>query len=78
MPLITEESSKKFEHHWKKLLQDKQQVTFECETKLRWQHRNLTTGEVLEGPRWLLISAFPEFEEDGTLKSAWGCNVDVR
>jgi hypothetical protein len=78
VPLVTEESLGNFQHHWAKLIEHKKSVTFECQFKSRWRSVNSTTGEVLEGPRWFLISALPEFGEDGKMTKAWGCNVDVR
>ncbi|KAF2424210.1 hypothetical protein EJ08DRAFT_595273 [Tothia fuscella] len=77
MPLITESSLDTFQRHWAQLMNGKQPVTFEIQFKSRWKHRDADTGEVLEGHRWFLISAFPEFGEDGNLTKAWGCNVDV-
>jgi hypothetical protein len=59
-------------------MESQQPVNFEVEFKARWRHENPDTGEVLEGHRWFLISAFPEFGPDGALTKAWGCNVDVR
>jgi hypothetical protein len=78
MPLVTDDSLDMFQRHWAQLLLDKQPVTFECQFKSRWQHTNPDTGELLEGGRWFLISACPEFGEDGKIMGAWGCNVDVR
>jgi PAS domain-containing protein len=78
IPLVTEESLGNFQDNWAKLIEHKQPVTFECQFKSRWRSVNSTTGEVLEGPRWFLISALPEFGENGEMTKAWGCNVDVR
>jgi hypothetical protein len=78
VPLVTEESLDNFQRNWTKLIKHQQPVTFECQFKSRWRSVNPTTGEVLEGPKWFLISALPEFGEDGTMTKAWGCNVDVR
>jgi hypothetical protein len=78
IPLVTEESLGNFQHHWAKLIEHKKPVTFECQFKSRWRQVNPTTGEVLEGARWFLISALPEFGDDGEMIKAWGCNVDVR
>lgn len=77
-PLVTESSLANFERHWGRLMVSQKPVTFEVEFKARWRQENPDTGEVLEGQRWFLISAFPEFDEDGVLDKAWGCNVDVR
>jgi hypothetical protein len=78
VPLVTEESLQKFAHHWNLLMTEHQPVTFECQFKTRWRSKDPKTGEIMEGPRWFLISALPELAEDNiTLKSAWGCNVDV-
>lgn len=77
MPLVTDESLEEFKVHWGKLMVDKVPVNFECQFKARWNAPDPVTGEQLEGGRWFLITAFPEFGEDGTLKSAWGCNIDI-
>lgn len=58
-------------------MENHQPITLECEFKARWHSRDSTTGQHLEGARWFLISAFPEFADDGSLKSAWGCNVEL-
>jgi PAS domain-containing protein len=78
IPLVTEESLGNFQRNWAKLIEHQQPVTFECQFKSRWRSVNSVTGEVLEGPRWFLISALPEFGDDGEMTKAWGCNVDVR
>jgi hypothetical protein len=77
VPLITDESIAEFARKWDNLMKDHQPITLECEFKARWRSRDPVTGQQLEGARWFLISAFPEFAEDGSLKSAWGCNVDL-
>jgi hypothetical protein len=74
---ITDESVAEFSRQWKRLMEDHQPITLECQSKALWRSRDPTTGQRLEGARWFLISAFPEFAEDGSLKCAWGCNVDV-
>jgi hypothetical protein len=74
MPFVTDESLASFAHYWRMLMEDRQPVTFECQFKAQWKSRDPTSGESIEGPRWFLISAWPEFDEDGSLKSAWGKN----
>jgi hypothetical protein len=78
MSFIADESVANFAQHWKRLMDDHLPITFECQFRGRWRSFDPATGERLEGARWFLISAFPEYAEDGSLKSAWGCNVDVR
>jgi hypothetical protein len=77
MPLVSEESIAKFERHWATLIQHQQPVTFEVQFKSQWKYLVPSTGELLTGNRWFLVSAFPEFAEDGSFTKAWGCNVDV-
>lgn len=77
IPLITEASLVEFAGKWDKLMKSHQPITLECEFKARWHSRDPVTGQMLEGAKWFLISAFPEFADDGSLKSAWGCNVEL-
>jgi hypothetical protein len=74
VPFVTDESLASFAHYWRLLMEDRQPVTFECQFKAQWKSKDPTSGEPIEGPRWFLISALPEFNEDGSLKSAWGKN----
>jgi len=71
LPLIKEESLAHFTEEWTRLMNDKVPVNFELQFKAPWSFRNPDTGEVLQGTQWFLISAFPEFLEDGTFKSVW-------
>src|SRR3954470_3470648 len=57
---------------WKKLVEDRTAVTHEFRFKTPWQHRNGSRGDT-----WVLMSAYPEKNEEGELKSVFGSITNI-
>jgi PAS domain S-box-containing protein len=57
---------------WKKLVQDRSAVTHEFRFKTPWQDRNGNRGDT-----WVLMSAYPERDENEQLKSVFGSITNI-
>jgi signal transduction histidine kinase/CheY-like chemotaxis protein/PAS domain-containing protein len=71
MESIRDEDRPGVEEVWKKLVNDKAAITHEFRFKLS---REVASGHV---DNWVLMSAFPEKDEVGNLKSIFGCLTDI-
>ncbi|KAI8279354.1 hypothetical protein K4K56_012745 [Colletotrichum sp. SAR 10_98] len=71
MQSVREEDRSGLERSWKKLIEDKEAVTVEFRFKCSRQNGRNTIDT------WVLMSAFPEKTEHGTLKSIFGCITDI-
>lgn len=59
---------------WAKLLSGE---TVSFELRLRSQFTGVIAGEQVEGPFWIIASAYPEQDEDGTITGILGCITDI-
>jgi PAS domain S-box-containing protein len=57
---------------WKNLVEERTPVTHEFRFKTPWQSRNGSRGDT-----WVLMSAYPERDEDGELKSVFGSITNI-
>lgn len=73
---IHEEDLDKFAEAWRAVTQDKLPTTFEYRLKRSWSATN-KSGQEMSGETWLLATAFPEIEPDGTVSSIQGWLTDI-
>lgn len=66
---VTDDSLPAYSRVWTRLTADK--VSTEAELRLK-------PTKTSKSSKWILCSAFPELAEDGSVKSIWGCNTDIR
>ncbi|KAG6008768.1 hypothetical protein E4U21_003966 [Claviceps maximensis] len=71
MTSVREEDMPRLEAAWASLINEKVTISLEFRFKCS-QQSNGTTIDT-----WVLMSAFPEKEPDGTLKSIFGCITDI-
>ncbi|KAF9869623.1 hsp90-like protein [Colletotrichum karsti] len=71
MRSVRDEDRSGVERSWKKLIQEKEAITIEFRFKCSRQNGVNTIDT------WVLLSAFPERNEDGDLKSIFGCITDI-
>lgn len=76
--LIEDKSVETFSQQWRILMEKHENITTEVQFKAVWKSVDPVSKNVILGQRWILMSALAELNEDGSLKNAWGCNVDVR
>jgi PAS domain S-box-containing protein len=72
MESIKDEDRPKVKQVWKKLVEDRTPVTHEFRFKTPWQDRNGSRGDT-----WVLMSAYPEKDEHGNLKSVFGSITNI-
>lgn len=72
MDSIKDEDRAGVEMSWKKLVNRTTAVTHEFRFKTPWQDRNGNRGDT-----WVLMSAYPERDEDGKLKSVFGSITNI-
>ena len=68
---ILEEDLPVFQEVWKKLMSDRNPVTFEIRLKRRWKSCDSSSSdneELREGPMWILASAYTDVAEDGSIE----------
>jgi PAS domain S-box-containing protein len=66
---VTDDTRPALTKAWKTMTEDK--VAMNTELRLK-------PTKTMKQSRWILSSAFPELEEDGTsIKAIWGCNTDI-
>lgn len=69
---VKEEDKEAVKSVWSKLIVDKSPVTLEFRVKAPWQDRN-----GIRGVSWVLMSAYPEKDAEGGLKSVFGSLTDI-
>lgn len=67
MDSIMDEDREGVRRIWQKMVEEKTPVTLEFRFKTPWQDRNGSRGDT-----WVLMSAYPEKDECGELKSVFG------
>ncbi|KAM7209017.1 putative signal transduction histidine-protein kinase [Naviculisporaceae sp. PSN 640] len=72
MQSIRDEDRQAVEDVWRRLVEDKAPITHEFRFKGR---RQVTDGHTVD--TWALMSAYPEKDEQGELKSIFGCITDI-
>jgi signal transduction histidine kinase len=72
MNSIMEEDREAVRKVWQKLVEDGLAVTQEFRFKTPWQDRNGNRGDT-----WVLMSAYPEKDEAGHLKSVFGSITNI-
>ncbi|KHJ36149.1 putative hsp90-like protein [Erysiphe necator] len=72
MENINDEDHEEFERSWKHLLEKKTAVTLEFRFKAPWIDRNGCRSDT-----WALMSAFPERDDEGNLKSVFGSITNI-
>jgi PAS domain S-box-containing protein len=72
MDSIKEEDQHAVKSVWSKLVTDKVPVTHEFRVKAPWQDKNGSRGD-----SWVLMSAYPEKNAEGGLKSVFGSLTDI-
>ncbi|KUJ24371.1 uncharacterized protein LY89DRAFT_604977 [Mollisia scopiformis] len=72
MDSIQDEDRAGVEEIWKEIVNKKTAVTHEFRFKTPWQDRNGSRGDT-----WVLMSAYPERDEDGNLKSVFGSITNI-
>ncbi|KAI9753971.1 MAG: hypothetical protein M4579_004931 [Chaenotheca gracillima] len=69
---VKEEDQKQVREMWRKLVEEKVPMTLEFRFKEQWQGRNEVKGDT-----WVLGSAYPERNLDGSLKSIFGSITNI-
>ena len=72
MESIKDEDREEVNKVWKTLVESKIAITQEFRFKTPWQARN---GNMTD--TWVLMSAYPEKDEDGQLKSVFGSITNI-
>ncbi|CZR55332.1 related to sensory transduction histidine kinase [Phialocephala subalpina] len=72
MDSIKDEDRERVEEIWKTIVDRKTAVTHEFRFKTPWQDRSGSRGDT-----WVLMSAYPERDEDGNLKSVFGSITNI-
>jgi PAS domain-containing protein len=72
MDSIKETDREGVESIWTTLVNQKTAVTHEFRFKTPWQDRNGSRGDT-----WVLMSAYPERDADGRLKSVFGSITNI-
>ncbi|KJZ71551.1 hypothetical protein HIM_09089 [Hirsutella minnesotensis 3608] len=71
MNSVREEDRSRLEEAWTKLLEERVTISVE----FRFKHTQQSGGNDID--TWVLMSAFPEKNADGCLKSIFGCLTDI-
>lgn len=72
MDSIKDEDRDSVENVWDTLINNKTAVTHEFRFKTPWQDRNGSRSDT-----WVLMSAYPEKDSDGHLKSVFGSITNI-
>lgn len=64
--------------NYKALVEDKVPLSFECRMNYPWSPPGTSGTEPTNTSTWLLISAVPVVDDDGSVTTIWGCNTDIR
>ncbi|CAD6501389.1 BgTH12-01641 [Blumeria graminis f. sp. triticale] len=72
MDSIRDEDRESVENSWKELVENKTSLTIEFRFKTPWHTR---TG--VQGDTWVLMSAYPERNDEGQLKSVFGSVTNI-
>jgi signal transduction histidine kinase len=72
MDSIKDEDRESVKTIWKTLVNKRAAVTHEFRFKTPWQDRNGSRGD-----RWVLMSAYPERDSEGQLKSVFGSITNI-
>jgi PAS domain S-box-containing protein len=72
MDSIKDEDRGRVERTWKEIVDKKTASTLEFRFKTPWQDRNGSRGDT-----WVLMSAYPERDEEGNLKSVFGSITNI-
>jgi signal transduction histidine kinase len=72
MDSIKDEDRESVKTIWKTLVNKKAAVTHEFRFKMPWQDRNGSRGDT-----WVLMSAYPEKDSEGQLKSVFGSITNI-
>lgn len=71
MSSVRDEDRPSLEEAWQRLLQERVTISVE----FRFKHSQQSGGNTMD--TWVLMSAFPEKNGDGALKSIFGCLTDI-
>ncbi|XP_044719958.1 histidine kinase-, DNA gyrase b-, and HSP90-like ATPase domain-containing protein [Hirsutella rhossiliensis] len=71
MSSVRDEDRPSLDEAWQKLLQERMTISVE----FRFKHSQQSGGNTMD--TWVLMSAFPEKNGDGGLKSIFGCLTDI-
>lgn len=72
MNFVMEEDITKVKQLWHDIVENKQQLSAEFRFKAPWTDRNGTRGET-----WVILSAYPERDDIGNLKSVFGSITNI-
>ncbi|USW57431.1 Putative PAS domain, signal transduction response regulator, receiver domain, CheY-like superfamily [Septoria linicola] len=73
---IHEDDIEHFTEAWHTITEHKMPITVEYRLKRSWQHTD-KSGQEMSGETWLLATAFPEIESDGTISTVQGWLTDI-
>ena len=73
--IIAEEDHPVIDVEFHKVTIEKKQIRFEFRPKRPWI--NTLSGKPVKETAWLLCEAFPELNEDGSVKSIMGITADI-
>lgn len=74
---IHEDDLERFSNIWQKVVIDKSPITVEYRMKKPWHSIDKSSGQEISGETWLLATAFPEVEADGTVSAIQGWLTDI-
>ncbi|KXT06013.1 hypothetical protein AC579_846 [Pseudocercospora musae] len=74
---IHEDDLERFYAIWQRVVIDKVPITVEYRMKKPWQSTDKMSGQDISGETWLLATAFPEIEADGTVSTIQGWLTDI-
>lgn len=77
---VHEDDLEKFVDFWKKISKEKTPITLEYRLKKPWTSLDNSSGQQISGEFWLLATAFPEIEADGSITAiqGWLTNISHR
>ncbi|KAL2349685.1 histidine kinase, partial [Cryomyces antarcticus] len=65
------------EGQWQYLLDERSPSTIQYRLKRPWKSFDNTNGAEMSGPTWILSTAFPEIDEDGSVVAIMGWLTDI-
>ncbi|TKA69774.1 hypothetical protein B0A49_07409 [Cryomyces minteri] len=65
------------EGQWQYLLDERSPSTFQYRLNRPWKSIDNTNGAEMSGPTWILSTAFPEIDEDGSIIAIMGWLTDI-
>lgn len=74
---VFEDDVERVDQQWQLLKMEKRPVTFEYRTRKTWKSYDKATKTAMEGPTWLLATAFPEVDSSGVVKTVMGWLTDI-